>query len=182
VRIYNPWSSNKYTGILQESQASGDYWLTFNEFVDAVTSMEVAEIEPGYEISSTELAMPTGKAKNAFRFHMSENKPFSVQLEWPEDRFFPEGCEVPSPTVRVFVAKRTDMRNVFIAKKSFAFASNVRVDLPGGQGDYVVYVYAEYPKSSWLNSVVLNTYASETVSWVANHWGLVSQFRSPDFD
>merc|ERR1740117_2006512 len=47
----------------------------------------------------------------------------------------------------------------------WAGQSNARVDVPGGAGDYIVKVLAEFPHTGFIEEVVLDAYASETVEF-----------------
>jgi len=147
-----------------QSQDQGDYWLTLDEFMGTFDDVQVAEVEKDYVVSSKELPTTDSKVKAAFDFSVSGDAPFSLQLEWPEDRFFGGDCAVPSPQFDMVVAKRDSITDVSIADKSFAGLSNIRVDVSSGAGEYVVFIAAAYTTATWLDKFVVNAYAKETIT------------------
>jgi len=169
VRLYNPWGDeNAYTGRHSSplSKSQGDFWLTFGEFMGGFNVMHVAKVEKGYVVSPVRVASNAG---HALRLRMQGNQPFAVQLEWPADRFLPEGCEVDMPGVLLVVARADapEQYKVNVVPR-ISDLSNARIDMPGGAGEYLVYVSTDFPTAPWIESVVVNTYAAETVEITPN--------------
>jgi len=166
VEVYNPWARNEYAGKLKVDNGDkvGGYNLTFEEFIQAFDGIQVARVRKGWKISSKRV--PVGKPV-ALRFKVSGTRPFAVQLEWPHGRFFEaHGCPRKRHDImRLMVSPQAESRSVKHAEqRRHSLVSNLRVDMQG-PGDYLVYIYSSYDGSPWVEEIVVNVYANETISF-----------------
>jgi len=163
VQVYNPWSVNKYSGQLANDTDAmqGTYWLTFEEFQTVFHSVYVAFVQSHYQISS--LRVESNRSV-ALGFTMTGNSPFALQVEWPETRFLPTHCS-NKLILGVVVSKADNLQDVHLsALQGSTLFSNDRVDLPGGAGEYVVYISSDILNAKWMESIVVNIYADEEVT------------------
>jgi len=164
IHLYNPWGDeNAYSGrhSTRQSKSRGDFWMTFGEFLGGFNVMHVAKVEKEYVVSPIRVG---SNAAHALRFRMQGDQPFAVQLEWPTDRFLPEECEVEMPGVLLVVARADapEQYSVNVVPR-ISDLSNARIDMPGGTGEYLIYISTDFPTAPWIDSVVVNTYAAEAV-------------------
>jgi len=165
VEVYNPWAANRYNGSLKSltTMSRGDYSMTFNEFTKAFRHVEVARVRKGYILSYTRV--PTGKPM-AFQFRMGGIGPFTVQLEWPTERFIDiHGCHLRHDRVKLLVSRVGDVNNWKHADLKYSrLTSNLHVDLQG-PGEYLVYAYGSFDGAPWAEQIVINAYASEPITF-----------------
>jgi hypothetical protein len=181
VHLFNPWAFSKYTGQvpsrLNPELRQGFFYMLFDEFLSAFGGTTAARVREGYSVSARRFAKQEQRISKVIEFDMASSEPFSVQLEWPSARALERaGCGDVDP--RVFLRVSTGNVSASSSRSAlqiWASQPNVRVDLPGGSGTYTATFYAEFPLGPWLREVVLNTYASETVSFKE-----VGQARWPD--
>jgi len=162
VRIYNPHGQDNYRGVLpNNNKKDGTYVVTFDEFVDNFDSCTVARVRKGSVVSEKVLSRKT-QSTVVLEFDMATDKPFSVQFEWPSGRFMKKGCQPSAPEFTVAVAKKGSLES-FKLMRQVTGMTNARVDLPGKQGKYVVFVNAHFPNwKSWLQEFVINVYGPPT--------------------
>jgi len=162
VHVYNPWGkSNRYCGIMPSDPTQGKFWMTFDEYVIAFRETSIVEMKPGYRVSAAEIQLVNAATSVALQFSMKSKQAFSVGMEWPAPRFS-KGCSELNPDFFMAVAKKDDPKNSKYAGHG-STTHNVRVDMPGGEGDYIVFVKANFAvDDAWLESIVVNTYAAET--------------------
>eukprot|EP00971_Amphidinium_carterae_P312023 6202352-Amphidinium_carterae.1 len=118
------------------------------------------------------LSKGTSALLTSVEFTANTEKPFTVQLDWPSRRISRRGqCTVLDPRAFLEVTTPDNMviRATHADKVRRAMEmSNLRVDLPGAAGTYYVSIEIDFPKGEWVDEVVLNTYASETLDIVGS--------------
>mmetsp|Transcript_11840 Transcript_11840/g.26217 ORF Transcript_11840/g.26217 Transcript_11840/m.26217 type:complete len:712 (+) Transcript_11840:64-2199(+) len=161
VRLNNPWGTrNRYCGrVPNPDQKQGSFWIGFDEFLAAVSDVEIAKVQSGYHVTAETIPTASETTTVALEFEMHDDSPFSVQLEWPGARYTPD-CPILSPVFEMGVAKADDLENAVFAKKAGTYMSNARADLKG-KGKYVVFVNMAFQHGAWLKEVVVNVYAAE---------------------
>jgi len=170
VRVYNPWSVNRYRGKVQGNENDeGDFWMLFDEFIPSFTYSAIAKIKTGYMNSYEVLAKGQTKSlSKSLSIEMKKDDPFSVHLEWPNYRLSDTGgCASLTPTVKLRVTKEggSSVTATMTAERRWVSFANVRADLPGGSGRYTIDVSIYFPSGKWVDEVVVNTYATELVEF-----------------
>jgi len=169
--LFNPWAFSNYRGKvparLNPKIRHGFFYMLFDEFLSAFGATTVARVRDGYSVSARRFAKQEQRISKVVEFDVASSEPFSVQLEWPSSRVMERaGCGDVDP--RIFLRVTTGNVSVSSSRSAlqeWANQPNVRVDLPGGPGTYTVDFFAEFPLGPWLREIVLNTYASETVTF-----------------
>lgn len=162
VHLNNPWGTrSRYCGSIPNDQKKGSFWMTFDEFVDGYSEAFIAKVRKNYFLTWETLPLNSGTTTAVLEFEMKDDLPFSVQLEWPSDRYTEvAGCAELAPRFSMGVAKEGDLKNAVFATKGRSLMSNARADL-AGKGKYVVFVTTAFPNGAWLKDVVVNVYAAE---------------------
>jgi len=180
VQVYNPWGANRYRGELREynNKRRGDYWMKFNEFQLAFDGVSAARVKMGYFVTPHwfEVGRPY-----AFKLTMRGNRNFWVNLEWPSSRFVDVlDCRFRRENVILLVAKADSLGQyeIGVQATAYSYVSNLRVEMPGGAGEYWVYVYASFEDANWLEHVVLNTYAAESPTFEEHETDALTVGRS----
>eukprot|EP00418_Pyrodinium_bahamense_P068863 CAMPEP_0179076610 /NCGR_PEP_ID=MMETSP0796-20121207/34189_1 /TAXON_ID=73915 /ORGANISM="Pyrodinium bahamense, Strain pbaha01" /LENGTH=764 /DNA_ID=CAMNT_0020773867 /DNA_START=59 /DNA_END=2353 /DNA_ORIENTATION=+ len=167
VRLYNPWSRSQYRGNVTENDLrTGHFRMLLEEFIASFRSTCIAKVRKGYVLSYKVLTKGATSLATRLELEVKDDEPFAVQLEWPSGRLSVRGgCERLTPRIIVEVVKDgASVKATQTQERKRAGVSNVRADLPGGAGTYVVDVRADFPKGTWVDEVVLNTYARSKIA------------------
>merc|ERR1719375_174865 len=152
-----------YKGVLpNHDKDDGTFYCTLDEFLETFDVIDIAEVKAGAVVSA--VALSTAKQSMvALEFKMASDKPFAVQLEWPNSRFL-KACEggTLDPTFTVLVAKKDSLTAKRQMPPTKSQMSNARLNMPGGSGVYVVFVSVDFPKGQWLEEYVVNVYGPPT--------------------
>lgn len=181
VRLYNPLSYDRYTGELTNStwNSRGMFSIAFEEYFANFRYTAIANVQTGYLVSAKVVSSAAQRTEAKLEFQVSGNDPFAVQLEWPNKRFFQymkqckagtdsnqPCCDIPEPMVSMTVEKKDGTLEPVRAQQASSRLSNVRADLPGGTGAYIVSAVVEFPSGPWLKEVVVNAYAKERIEFL----------------
>lgn len=182
VRVYNPWNKNNYAGeIKDQARDTGDYWITWPEFLHVSEEISIARYIEGYVMSEYTVDLEGGEGQFAAEITTSDDKPFSVQLQYPDSRILPEGagCTLESSYAhaQLLIWKKgdphcTEEKSAYkTCFGSGGVQSTVvqlgpqayRLDMPGGAGVYLVYVAASFPHFKWLPAAQVSVYGSDSL-------------------
>merc|ERR1712113_1034655 len=81
--------------------------MTFDEYVASYHHTTFAVVLEGYQVTSRLISTQAHDTTIATELIIEDDKPFFVQLEWPNSRFT-EGCKVLKPRVIMAVAKNAE--------------------------------------------------------------------------
>mmetsp|Transcript_35355 Transcript_35355/g.82630 ORF Transcript_35355/g.82630 Transcript_35355/m.82630 type:complete len:807 (+) Transcript_35355:85-2505(+) len=169
VMLYNPWGTSNYNGACPNNAtkvADGLFSMFLEEYAVAFSTTEVALVKPGYSVSYKVLTTGSSSLAVSVDFTVTVNKSFDIQLEWPSRRLSQRGgCDMPAPRVNLDVFK--DGVNIVNAsqtqQRKYEVLASVRASVPAGPGSYSVHVYVDFPNATWVDELVLNTYANESI-------------------
>mmetsp|Transcript_10854 Transcript_10854/g.19314 ORF Transcript_10854/g.19314 Transcript_10854/m.19314 type:complete len:653 (+) Transcript_10854:101-2059(+) len=170
VRLYNPWSFTRYEKAMQDDDGSRSFSVKLEHFFKNFKHTAVARVQKGYQLSSQVLLgnWSAGRGcKAEVELRIVTDKPFYVQLEWPNYRLVKEaGCApLKTPEVSMTVCKKGGWACIWSTPRTlsqdqiYMDMSNLRADLEEG-GTYTVKVKASLKDHPWIKELVLNTYAS----------------------
>eukprot|EP00747_Dinoflagellata_sp_TGD_P101160 gnl/TRDRNA2_/TRDRNA2_168260_c0_seq1.p1 gnl/TRDRNA2_/TRDRNA2_168260_c0~~gnl/TRDRNA2_/TRDRNA2_168260_c0_seq1.p1 ORF type:complete len:961 (+),score=90.86 gnl/TRDRNA2_/TRDRNA2_168260_c0_seq1:2-2884(+) len=166
VVLYNPYSYSRYNGQVRRDSTDGRFRMLLQEYEEAFFSTTVAEVRRGYVISPMVLSRrATTRISSKLQFQVKDDKPFSIQVEWPSYRLLEKsGCKAIKLGAHLEVSDGIHTYRAESARNDFK-VSNMHVNLPGKAGTYNVTVFAEAHGHSWMKEIVLNAYASESISF-----------------
>eukprot|EP00927_Polykrikos_kofoidii_P002509 TRINITY_DN10_c0_g1_i1.p1 TRINITY_DN10_c0_g1~~TRINITY_DN10_c0_g1_i1.p1 ORF type:complete len:640 (+),score=48.53 TRINITY_DN10_c0_g1_i1:78-1997(+) len=170
VRVRNPWGSNKYSGDIRgQSKNVGDFWITWQEFLQNFIYVAVARVQKDYSVPKYwNVKVANGHATGTGSITMRTNKPFYVQAVWPPARLTNAAhCPSIAPSGGVTVFRK----GVPLSSKTSVIYGNVaRVDASGA-GEWTVSVrFANLP-SSGLPRIAVSAY-------LPKKGGKMKRFRS----
>jgi len=182
VRVYNPWNFNRYEGTIKNQPSDqGDYWITYKEYFDVATRTYIAHYISDNTMADYTINLNDGVTNMAAEITATDDKPFVVQLQYPDGRFLPRSadCTLKSSYARVqllvwrkgdpvCVTENQGPKSCFGNGAVQSFVDNsgfhtYRADMPGGTGEYLVYVVSSFPRSRWLPAVQLSVYGSASL-------------------
>jgi len=180
VTLSNPWGftmkeqPDKHDALQPHT---GELRLSTSGFFEDISVIHIAKVEINYHVSSEKIEISEDRNLNGhkfvwkvYKFHKTTDEHFSVQVEWPQEKFLPHDCRKARPEFTVLVAKKgasedSQFENVYMAQMESSSSSDARVDVTGS-GEYWVYLHVEFPySSSWIKYIVLNTYAAEVLTF-----------------
>jgi len=169
VHVYNPWAKDRYQGrIPNPNKSDGQFFITIDEYFESFDHTTVARVLEGYKVSSTEISKEKDTTVTVRQFTIQGNEPFSIEFEWPSERFV-KGCKVLQPEYTLVVAKvdktSGSYKDVAVAKKSAPQMNNAVANMKGGAGTYVAFLNSHFPHGPWLKDLVLSAFAKEQLNF-----------------
>jgi len=157
VRVRNPWGNNKYSGSIRgQSQTVGDFWITWNEFLQNFFFVTIARVHRDYSAPKYwDVTVTNGVATGTGSITMTTDKQFYVQAFWPPSRMTKAAhC----PDIHVSGRVTVSRKGVPSSLTTSTISNNVaRVDASGA-GEWIVSVHFGNLPSSSLPLIAVSAY------------------------